>query len=47
VLDKIVDDPALQFERDDFKQKDADRQRQQKELVQPARPEHIAEDVAR
>jgi len=24
-----------------------DRQRQQKELVQPARPEHIAEDIAR
>jgi len=47
VLDQIVDDPALQFERDNFEQKDADRQGQQKELVQPARPQHIAEDIGR
>jgi hypothetical protein len=31
---------------DNFEQKDADRQRQQKELVQPARPQHILEDIA-
>jgi hypothetical protein len=47
VLDQIVDDPALQFKRDNFEQKYADRQRQQRKLVQTARPEHIAENTAR
>src|SRR5580700_3123883 len=47
MLNQIVDDAALQFERDNFEQKDADRQRQQNDLVQPARAEHIAEDIAR
>lgn len=43
MLDKIVDDPALQFERYNFEQKYGDRQRQQQKLVQTARREHIAE----
>ena len=47
MLDQIVDDPALQFERDDFEQKDADCQRQQQKLVETARTQHIAEDTAR
>jgi hypothetical protein len=47
VLDQIVDDPALQFERDDFEQKDADCQRQQQKLVETARTQHIEEDTAR
>ena len=47
MLDQIIDDPALQFERDDFEQKHAYCQRHQKKLMQRARPQHIAEDVAR
>ena len=47
MLDEIVDNPALQFERDDFQQSDATRQYQQRQLMQAARGEHIAIDIAR
>src|SRR6516165_2781286 len=46
VLDQVVDDPALQFERDDFYQKDADGQRQEQQLMRSAGRHHIAEDAA-
>jgi hypothetical protein len=47
VLDQIVDDPPLQFERNDFYQRDADGQRHQEQLMYRARRRHIAEDAAR
>ena len=40
-------DSTLQLERDDFEEKDADGQRQEQELMHPARRHHIAEDAAR
>jgi hypothetical protein len=36
VLDDIVDDAALQFERYDFEEKNGNGQQQQRELVLPA-----------
>jgi hypothetical protein len=47
VLDEIVDNPALQFDRDDLQQSDAACQQQQCQLMHPARGEHIAIDIAR
>ena len=47
VFDEVVDDAALQLERDDFEEKDADGQRHEQQLVCPAGRQHIAEDAAR
>jgi transposase len=37
VFDEVVDDSALQFERDYFEKKDRDRQHQEQQLMHPAR----------
>jgi hypothetical protein len=47
VLDQIVDDSPLEFERYHFEQEDGDRQRQQQQLVHGARLQYVAKDVAR
>ena len=47
VLDEVVDDPALQFERHDLEQEHHDGQHHQERLVPAARRQHIAEYVIR
>src|SRR6516225_8452315 len=47
VLDEVVDDAALQLERDDFYQKDGDGEDQEQQLMERARRQHIAKDTVR
>ena len=47
VLDKVVDDPTLQFQRDDLEEGDDTRQHQQRQLMRRTGGEHIPVDIAR
>jgi hypothetical protein len=46
-FDQVVDDAALYFQRNDFKQKSDDRQTDQRNLVSPADREDIAKEIGR
>ena len=47
IFDEVVDNTALDFQRDDFKQKSDDRQTDQRNLVPLADREDIAKEIGR